>query len=229
MILSRKKKFVFIHIPKTAGTSITKLIMELVPDASELITYSKHPLLTHVSSRQVLKYLEEETNENPSDYQFFCFTRNPFERLHSLYHFIHHRWPEKLEGKDLNQWLFNNEEIYEERQTVPGEKPVPSTRKPQLDWMTVSQISEQNGTATLPKIIPSFIGRYENLREDLEDILYQLGLGDVKKISDVVKFKLDKLQNYHRDKDYRKYYNGQGRAWVDKFFEVDLEYFGYRF
>ncbi len=223
MIISKEKKFIFIHIPKTAGTSISKLLKDLVPDASDKTHY------THASSRQVLKFLEDELNEDPTIYHFFTFVRNPFERLHSLYHFIHHRWPNKLQGRDFNQWLFNNEEIYERRQTSTGEEAVPNTRKPQLDWMTVSKITDQNGIATLPRIIPSFIGRYENLREDLEDILYQLNLGDVRKISEAVKFKLDKLQDYHRDKDYRKYYTGQGRAWVDRFFEVDLDYFGYRF
>ncbi len=221
MIISKERKFIFIHIPKTAGTSISKLLKDLFPKTEQ-------PLLTHISARHALSYLESQ-GEDPSDYQFFTFVRNPYERMHSLYHFIKRRWPQRLDNKDLNKWLFSNEEIYDGRQTTPGEFPVPNTQKPQLDWLTISQCTHNHNTATIPRIIPNFIGRYENLREDLEDILYQLGLGTLENISDVTKLHLPQLQDYHRDKNYRKYFNGQGKEWVERFFEVDLDYFGYRF
>lgn len=223
MILSREKKFVFIHIPKTAGTSISKLLKEIVSDAAS-------PFNTHLPARAIQLRAEKiRGTEDIASYQSFSFVRNPFERMHSLYHFIKSRWPDSLQGKDLNQWLFDNEEVYDGRQTVPGESPIPSTRKPQIDWLTSCQYQSFASSGITPKLIPSFIGRYENLREDLEDILYQLGLGDPKRISDHVKFRLEKTQDYHRDKEYRKYYNGQGREWVEKYMEIDLEYFGYRF
>ena len=146
--------------------------------------------------------------------------------MHSLYHFIQTRWPYRLKGKDFQKWLQSNKEIYENRQTNPGETPVPNTRKPQLDWLTFSKM-EQN--QPLPKLIPKFIGRYENLQEDLKEIFSQLNILKDQQATNFIKYKLPKLQDYKRDKNYRKYYTGQGREWVEQYFEADLKYFGYEF
>ncbi|KKN58683.1 hypothetical protein LCGC14_0549750 [marine sediment metagenome] len=221
MLISKKYRFVFIHIPKTAGTSIHDLLSRIDEDA---ITPS--PLKTHSPARYVCSYLTQQ-GEEPGEYYFFSFVRNPFERLHSLYHFIQVRWPEKLEGKDFNAWLFSNEEIYEGRQTFPGESAIPNTQKPQLDWLTSTPC--KSNQFPLPKIIPKFIGRYENLKEDLEHVFSELKIGTTKEISDLCKFHLPHMQDHKRPKDYRKIYNEQGRKWVEKYFQVDLEYSNYSF
>ena len=221
MLISKKYRFVFIHIPKTAGTSIHYLLEKIDRDA-----ITPFPLKTHSPARYVCSYLTQH-GEEPGEYYFFSFVRNPFERLHSLYHSIQVRWPEKLEGKDFNQWLFTNEEIYGGRQTFRGEVPIPNTRKPQLDWLTITPY--KFNPFPIPKIIPKFIGRYENLREDLEHVLSELEIGTPKKISDLCKSQLHHMQDHKRPKDYRKVYNSQGKKWVERYFEGDLKYFDYSF
>ena len=229
MLISKKRKFVFIHIPKTAGTSISVLLKNRYK--RDVVENMK----THVHARHIIQHLEEQ-GENWQHYFFFSFVRNPFERLHSLYHFIQARWPEKVKGLDLNDWLQSNNDTYDGRQTPPNETAVPNTRKPQLDWLTTQQI--RSGDGLLPKIIPSYIGRFEDLEYELKQILmitdddmsYRRRVNpDQRAITDEVKWHLPRLQNYNRDKDYRKYYSAEGRAWVEKYFEVDLDYFGYSF
>lgn len=227
MLISKERKFVFIHIPKTAGTSINHFLRIITKN--EAVENMK----THVHARHVIQHLENQ-EENWQDYFFFSFVRNPFERLHSLYHFVQTRWSDKFKEVSFNQWLEQNEEVYEGRQTPPNETPVPNTRKPQLDWLTLHPTKFD--CQILPQIIPSYIGRYENLEKDLELLLTIIDsrrkyIADINQgeITAQIKSNLPRLQNYNRDKDYKKYYSDEGRRWVEKYFEVDLDYFSYEF
>ena len=81
MILSEEKKFVFFHIPKTAGSSLRKI---LTPYASEfLFTYDRklgHPY--HIKQ----SYIREQLNGiNLEEYFEFVVVRDPLERLISMF------------------------------------------------------------------------------------------------------------------------------------------------
>lgn len=119
-IINHEQKWVFIHIPKTAGTSITNVIK------------GRKILDTHAHASEVVKYIDD----NWSDYFFFSFVRHPFDRLISFYKF-------QCMRRDLD-WTF--EYWYWQRfkaplgaeynQTPPGQRVVPNVRKPQVWWLT---------------------------------------------------------------------------------------------
>ena len=72
MLINHNYKFIFVHIQKTAGTSITSVLNE-IPGTEPL--YYSH------SQINVLK-------EEYEDYFKFCFVRNPWDRLYSWWNMI---------------------------------------------------------------------------------------------------------------------------------------------
>ena len=67
LIINRKDKWGYIHIPKTGGTSLTEILMNV--DGSEELT--SHGTLNELN--------------NVDDYFIFTFVRNPYNRIASWY------------------------------------------------------------------------------------------------------------------------------------------------
>jgi len=68
LIINRKRKFAYIHIPKTGGTSLSSILLKV--DGSEI-------LAIHDSIRLL---------NDVDDYFIFTIVRNPFTRLASAYY-----------------------------------------------------------------------------------------------------------------------------------------------
>ena len=79
----------------------------------------------------------------------------------------------------------------------------------QLDYIT-----DRNG-----KICVDFIGRYENLQEDFNKVLKDIGLPAMQ---------LKHLNKFDRE-NYRSYYTEEDIEKVKKLYKRDIEYFGYKF
>lgn len=98
MLLSLKHKFIFIHIPKTGGTSIRKVLEGYSDDI--------RPHLTHEAEVMVAKRQASGLSVNPphatltvaakmlnldlKDYMVVCVVRHPVERLISFYKYLKH-------------------------------------------------------------------------------------------------------------------------------------------
>ena len=76
MFVSEQNKFIFFHIPKTAGTSIH------VSLKARFNQYQLDPLppAHHIQPKEYLYF-----NENKKDFFKFCFVRNPYERVVSAF------------------------------------------------------------------------------------------------------------------------------------------------
>lgn len=75
-----KRRFLFVHIPKTAGSSVESLFHL---QRKENFFSQVHPVLQHLTPRKLQAYLPPEVWKI-----FFKFTivRNPFDRMVSEYH-----------------------------------------------------------------------------------------------------------------------------------------------
>ena len=68
-----------------------------------------------------------------------------------------------------------------------------------------------------------FVGKLENIDEDMKLVLKRIGKGDMPII--VPRENVNK----HNDKPYREMYDATTRAYVEKHFEKDLKHFNYEF
>jgi hypothetical protein len=74
-MLSKEKKFIFIHIPKTGGSSIRNSLIEYFD------------LRKNIAHEPQSKYLNRLGNSY-YDYFQFTFVRNPWDRFCSAYHYL---------------------------------------------------------------------------------------------------------------------------------------------
>ncbi|WP_121971337.1 sulfotransferase family 2 domain-containing protein [Leptolyngbya sp. BC1307] len=69
MLISQQKKLLFVHIQKTGGVSVTKLLKSRVPDLEPFMGMHDHAI-----------WAKPDLNDW-SDYYKFAFVRNPWSRL----------------------------------------------------------------------------------------------------------------------------------------------------
>lgn len=95
MIISHRLKYAFIHVPKTGGTSIRKILF-----SNKMFSYDEKgyyigqespdqtvcELFTHASIYEVNKYLIK-LNKIPDEYFKFAFIRNPWDMMVSHYEY----------------------------------------------------------------------------------------------------------------------------------------------
>lgn len=147
MIIDKTKKFVFVHIPKTAGSSIT---ISLGRDTKD---YPTHTIARDVDLTAAFS---------------FAFVRNPWDRMYSLYNFICQKHVGPGEKKRWSQQAYINmgfkKFILDDDFLIPAagdalaKKPI--QREPQLTWIA----------NTKNEILIDYVGRFEKLQDDFNYI-----------------------------------------------------------
>lgn len=213
MIVSHSKKFVFIHIFKTAGTSIRAALLPyqslrlravltayraawtVAPRAlSRKITH-RAGRIKHGNYVQATRWISDEQMR---DYFKFAFVRNPWDWTVSLYFYIlkekdHHWHPEVSRMSDFGEFL----DFYLGTQ--------PRTQKSFL----------VNGDG---QIMMDFVGRFENLNADFGKVCQRLDIQQ----------NLGK-KNTSNHRPYMEYYTPERRDSLGEFFEEDIREFNYTF
>jgi hypothetical protein len=151
-MISHDYKFIFLHIPKTAGLSIIKILDKYNPDE---IYYYSHP--------RIRKY-NKVKNKN-LNYFVFTFVRNPFSRILSAFNYLKNggvniqdrriRNRYKLDEIDFKTFVKNN---------IKNDSINTDHFKPQLHYLDYD----------VKKI--NFIGKFENLHEDFNTICDKIGI-----------------------------------------------------
>ncbi len=208
----------FIHIPKTAGTSIERNV------ASRCGGYQdrkRHDLwdptvpftnLGHVSAGALLKcgHLTQEW----WDASFrFAFVRNPWDRVVSLYsYYTGFRLKRKHRGS--NQCLVDFQAFVREITSGTSKYVKPIGLRP------VHDLSQANSQLDWLRWGVDYVGRFETLEEDWEELCGILELEHTP---------LTKTRISKRKKDYRGYYNDELAELVGSHFRPEIERFGYKY
>jgi hypothetical protein len=188
-----KDNCIFIHIPKTAGNSVQAINS----------AYYGHG----IRNPNFIYY--KDSNERKLSKFSYTFVRNPWDRLVSAFFYLKSGGNsigdknecKKYLGKysDLTDMLLNWDNIILNLCHM----------KEQYKW-----ICDDEGN-----IIVDFIGRYENLQEDLNIICDKIGI--------------PQLELPHKNKSkhnhYTEYYDDETRKIVAEKYAKDIEYFGYEF
>jgi len=178
MIINNTYKFIFVHIPKNAGTSLTKFFSQFTNWRDIEIGATRYGIMCqkvyrerfglgkHSTIKEIAKVVGEEVYKT---YYKFAFVRNPYARTYSIYNFLK-KWdglPTKWR-EIINQ--FSSFEEFVLSGILKKEKGPDRLFMPQVFWV------EYGDTMGV-----DFIGKVEYLERDLEKLLNFLDLS----ISDI--------------------------------------------
>jgi hypothetical protein len=203
MLLSRDRKFIFIHIQKTGGVAMENALESVAADAVKYfndLAACRDPLKNrHLFAADLKAYLGDEEWRR---YFKFAFVRNPWSRLVSWYNMCIERpsnafmWYVKANARTFDDFL----------NLTDG--PAAKTIFNQLDY-----ISDQHGNRLV-----DFVGRFETIATDFAHICERLG----------VNVPLQR-RNAGLPVDYHSYYDARTRQLVAERSRRDIEVFGYQF
>jgi hypothetical protein len=203
MLISHHKKFIFIHVPKSAGTSIRSALSPFC--YANKITSLKNKLLKKkpIESNNFDHHIkvDELKAKLPANIfnQYFKFgiVRNPFDRQVSTYHFIQQN-KEHFQNELVKKMSFEDYVVWRVEKGMNYQK----------DFLFDSQGNQ----------LVDFVGRIENINQDFQYICDKIG----------VKNEL-KHVNKSIHKDYRKMYTGSTFELINKAYAEEIELFGYDF
>jgi len=218
MLISSSKNFVFVHIFKTAGTSVSNLflpyarfiekvtykyfitkklvaiyarVFHLENEGQEFITgYHKHATAEEIIDRMGFENFQRKFS--------FCFVRNPYDHMVSLYHYIKQSRGHYLHLEANNMGF--NEFIRHYLTTDPQR---------QTDFVYLGN-----------KQIVTFVGKFEQLENDLKKICKLIGVSYTSVSHANSSSRGRNFQEYFTSKDVLNLFN--------TYFRDDFEHFGYK-
>ncbi len=207
MLVSYHKKFLFVHIFKTAGTSITDSFARFCyrPGSSRpsnwmafLSTNWKKihriPIKKHATALQIRAAMDREIYDS---FFKFSFVRNPWDWQVSLYHYILDH-PENCGHEETKKMgSFRNFVFSREK----------------LTFTQTSCLVDESGN-----LLVDFVGKFENLDQDFQSICHKVGISA-------------SLPHINKSKrtDYQDYYDAETRDLTSRLYAEDIERFGYTF
>lgn len=204
-MISDKHNYIFVHIPKSAGSSIEQVLLKnehnfsdetfdhvfwldkLNCEIKNKFFIGKISGLPFAPQHCTPEKYERRFPEKYIKYFKFTFVRNPWDKAVS-------EWKYFNKVENLNLTL---------RQSLMTQFPFP----------------DHNIHQTVFAKNCDFIGRFENLQEDFNIVCNKIGIPRIKLPHD----------NKTKHKHYTEYYNDETREIVEQKFSKDIKYFGYKF
>ena len=222
MLISQSKKFIFIHIYKTAGTSVREQFISHARLIDRLAYEYKPSMRIYRKIRNLMQWqyggmkqftgyhkhekaynIKNKLGEKYESYFKFSFVRNPYDFIVSLYFFIlatkNHRYHEDIKNKNFDEFVKYYISLHPPLQT---------------DFL-MDESRKSN--------IVDYIGRFENLQRDINEIKQLVGI----KKEDTIKHRNESVKR--GTKEYVPYYKTFTKNLVKVYFEKDLDLLGYDF
>lgn len=206
-MISTTKKFIFVHVPKTAGSSIESAFADFSDDKIQHL-YNQGVLLRfkHASAQQLRRRVG---NAVWSQYFTFSIVRNPWDIAVSMYFYMKDIQPhlERVNGAMARDRFKTMMEDSQHMEFGPWlEKNAHLLDLPQAGFL-----ADNKGN-----ILVEHIGKVENITNDFEYICKKIG----------VKSRLphtNRTQHGH----YQNYYTDSSRAVIAERCAQDIAQFGY--
>ncbi len=203
MLISDHHRMLFVHVQKTGGVSIDRMLRGHIDDLRSVA--SRHATLSRI--------LKNEPDLH--SYWTFGFVRNPWTRMVSWWSMIE-KW-NKFNGprsgkehgdKKLNPfWVAADSYTDFEEFIMRGPEDFRRLRTPQIDYLTT------------PHRRADFIGRTESFNADIRAVLARLNLPLIE----------PEQHNVSKHGKHQGYYTDATRTRVGEIFAKDIELFGYEF
>lgn len=209
-MISDKYKCIFVHIPKTGGSSIEDVIWPLESDkvVENLWMgfikpyYNKYQTggLQHLTCKQIKTHVGFEVFNS---YYKFTVVRNPWEKAVSQFIYMKHVRKDLRKFIGMTKWTSFKKYL----------KLI--SKKEHVQWMKqVDFICEKNGKIMVDKVI-----RFENIEKEFELVRQHLGIPDIKL----------PWVNKSKRKHYTEYYNKRTIQMVSNLYKEDIKAFNYTF
>ena len=170
-----RKKVIFLHIPKTAGTSIRNTLF-FNPPFRGIDQYGKHH-----TTREILYLIGKEEWDAAFT---FCFVRNPWGRLLSQHNYFVRKKIISGESVDFNYWAKKSIDYALEFDPLKKQN---KHFYPACDWMK----DEHNNL-----LLPDFIGKFETVGKDFQLICEKLNWKPELKRMNIAPQKLNHRDHY---------------------------------
>ena len=205
-MINHKHNFIFIHIPKTAGETLSAALQVRIQTYKHTFQLEKEIADKHET---ITEYMS--LNPNNNDYFKFAFVRNPWDRVVSLWSYYVKRNIAPVSDNNFKTCIKNLETLFCK---VPDNYYSNSQRKINLLYPQYHFISDWYGNNVL-----DYIGRFENLQEDFDTVCDKIGIPQQQLPH----------TNKSNHKHYTEYYDDETREIVAEKYAKDIEYFGYKF
>ena len=212
--VSHKLGMIFIHIPKTAGTSITEALGQLDPGLEPVSGGGHQPVWFAKSALPAVF----------GTYLKFAVIRNPWARAVSLFSYrkeilrsSRHAWPRHWPDRHLVETMSFRDVVLESR----GQNPTvmetcPPRTVDEIAWLEPSCFAWINLDR---RIAVDRVLRLETLERDFAALCEGLG------VSSAALPHANRSEHDH----YRTYYDDETREIVARRYAADIEAFGYTF
>ena len=222
----------FIHIPKTGGTSIESCFNLACgnnfycADPNENIEYKKKVLFGSININGLIYELQHLKHKEIIDLELICikkldklfsfsFVRNPWDKMISEYFWI---------GKKYFSSFLSYLKFITYGEPLPDlinySDPTYGSEDYFLWYLKYNHLYPQSDfIVNDDKLLVDFVGRFENLQEDFDVICDQIKLPRIKL----------PIKNKTNHKHYVEYYDNETRNIVAKKYAKDIEYFKYKF
>ncbi len=204
-MISDEHKIIFIHIPKTAGTSIENVLFKPKNKRASNDLWGgpnqyQSGALQHLMSSNIIKAIGMDVF---NQYFTFSFSRNPWDKIVSQYHFTVQR------RKDLQHKIgINENSSFKEYINKLFSVDV------YIQWEQQYKFLYIDG-----KCVVDFIGKFENLQQDFDIVCDKIGMSRQQLPH----------KNKSKHKHYTEYYDDETRQIVAEKYAKDIECFGYKF
>ena len=195
-IFNDRYKCIFIHVPKVAGSSIEKSL------------FGTKGVVGHKKAIEYQNHDKEKFNQ----YYKFAFIRHPLDRFVSAYDYLSKGGRNDFDKK----WSEENIKIYKGFDEFVYSLRDEAVRKNVLAWMHF-QHQYLYVCDNYKNIIVDFIGKFENLENDFNNINKTLAVN-----------KTLPHENRNANKDYRTYFkNDEVKKIIKDIYKEDIKLFGY--
>jgi hypothetical protein len=169
VIVNHSHRFIFVHVPKAAGTSVSELFSkfsaysDLEVGGTELGEALQHAykrrfgLTKHSTAEEIRAVVGVDAWR---DYYSFAFVRDPYARAQSTYHFMK-RWHG---NKEMKQLAFMDD--FPDFRSFVLSDVFAKQKAHRLLWPQAKWLLDADG-----KIAVDYVGRLETLDEDIHKVL----------------------------------------------------------
>ncbi len=200
-VISESHRFVFVHIPRTRGTQVSKYL-EPFGVALEGRRHAASPYFKHARAVDIRRFLGDSFDE----YFRFTIVRNPWDWVVSCFAF--NRGLRHVGPTGVPQWARDMSFDVWLPWWLESTKPSP-----------LAFIDGPGG-----ELLVDHVYRFETVLQELPELLRRLGVPMREGV-----WLNPLLKSRRASEGYRDYYDARTRRLVERYFEGEIELFGYAF